>query len=482
MADPTKSPKATHWIKTQCDNFGVDDDGRSVAEIKNFIMGLSPETFDNAATAYGDAAKRLAQTLDVIDEVSGELAKIWKGKASVEAQKALRQLHDTIVNLSGGMDGMAKPMQTLADRVREHTDFVQNKPMAWSDNQFTFNDSVADFYNTIDKGVEWGSQDELAGKHLAAFNKDLYEAYARFPDYVQKDLPDIKDPMPPDPGDIKDLKFDNPYKGGRAMPTGYNGGDFTGGGFNGSGVDGNGVNGPGGGLHLDDPSKHDGGSGDVNVPGAPGGAGGSTSGGGTGGHGGTGGVDMPGGSDTSGGANMPGGGVTDPSRGGTTPGTHVTDPSKGVTDPTNGITMPGGSTATQFAGYHQPTVPDATTSSWSPTSYTSPTTSPHSPNGTTNPHGTSSPYGLYQPNGASSADGVSTTGRGEGSAAGNAQQLAARGSSVSGMGSGFPIVPHSGGGGGGEQESELQSQYWLNIDDENWTGGAYDGAVSDRLG
>ncbi|NUW30214.1 WXG100 family type VII secretion target [Nonomuraea sp. SMC257] len=481
MADSTKSPKATHWIKTQCDNFSVDDDGRSVAEVKNFILKLAPETFDGAATAYADAAERLAKTLDVIDEVSGELAKIWKGKASVDAQKALRQLHDTIVNLSGGMDGMAKPMQHLADRVREHTDFVQNKAMAWSDNQFTFNDSVADFYHTIDQGIEWGSQDELAGKHLAAFNKDLYEAYAHFPDFVQKDLPDIKDPTPPGADGIKDVNFDNPFKKGGVMPAGYNGGDFNGGGLNG-----NGINTPGGGLGLDDPSKRDGGSGDVNVPGMPGGPGGSTPGGGTGGDTGTGGVGTPGGIDTSGGVNTPGGGVTDPSQGGTTPGTHITDPSKGITDPSKGITMPGGSTATQLADYQRPNVPDATTSGWNPTSYTSPTTT--GPNSTTNPHSTSSPYGAYNPNGtynpngASTADGVSTTGRGDGSAAANAQQLAARGStSAGGLGSGFP-VGHMGGGGGGEQESDRQSQYWLHIDDEHWTEGAYDDAVSDKLG
>ncbi|GAA2320197.1 hypothetical protein GCM10010149_86280 [Nonomuraea roseoviolacea subsp. roseoviolacea] len=476
MADPTKSPKATHWIKTQCDNFSVDDDGRSVAEVKNFISSLMTEDFQGAATAYSDAAERLTRTLDVIDEVSAELARIWKGKASVDAQKALRQLHDTIVNLSGGMEGMAKPMQTLADRVREHKDFVENGTATWSNpvgDMGSWDDSVGGVYRTIDQGWEGGSQDELAGKHLAAFNKDLYQAYSRFPDFVQKDLPDIKDPTPPGADGIKDVNFDNPFKNNHAVPT-----DYTGGNFPGSGVNGYDTGGTGG-TNWDDPSKRDGGSGDVKIPGMPGGPGGSTSGDGTGGHGGTGGVNMPGGgNDTSGGVNMPGGGVTDPSQGGTTPGTHITDPSKGITDPSKGITMPGGSTATQLADYHRPTVPDATTSGWNPTNYTSPTTS--SPHSTTNPNGTSTPYGVYNSHGGSTADGVSTTGRGEGSMAGNAQQLSARGSSATGMSSGVPIAPHMGGG-GGEQGTDRQSEYWINIDDDNWTGGAYDGAVDSTL-
>ncbi|MEV0196935.1 WXG100 family type VII secretion target [Nonomuraea sp. NPDC050691] len=484
MADSTKNPKATHWIKTQCDNFSVDEGGRSVAEVKNFITMLSAETFEGAATAYSDAAGRLAQTLDTIDEVSAELAKIWKGKASVEAQKALRQLHDTIVNLSGGMEGMAKPMQTLADRVREHKDFVEGGTATWSNpvgDMGSWDDSVGGVFRTIDKGWETGSQDELAGKHLGVFNKDLYEAYARFPDFVQKDLPDIKDPVLPTDNQSKNVNFDDsPFKGNRVTPTGYSGGDFTGGGVNGDGTNGS------GGLNLDDPSKRDGGSGDVNgpgVPGVPGGPGGSTPGGGTDGGSGRGGVGSPGGIGTPGGVDTPGGGVTDPSQGATTPGSHITDPSKGLTDPSKGITTPGGSTATELADYQLPKVPDATTSGWNPNNTTWPTPSPNS---TTNPHTTSTPYGVpnpnANPNAASAADGVSTTGRFDSSSAANAQQLAARGGGAGGMGTGVPMVPMHGGGGGSEQERDRESQYWLHTDDDDWTGGALDGVVSDRLG
>ncbi|MGP3938016.1 hypothetical protein [Nonomuraea sp. KM88] len=73
MAD---SSKKTHWIRHGLGDFTVDDDGRSVAEIRTFIMSLDPDGVKTAATAYRSAASVLARTLDTIDDVSAELARI----------------------------------------------------------------------------------------------------------------------------------------------------------------------------------------------------------------------------------------------------------------------------------------------------------------------------------------------------------------------------------------------------------------------
>ncbi|MEV0591859.1 WXG100 family type VII secretion target [Nonomuraea cavernae] len=192
--------KQTHWIKKQCMNGDLDDDGRSVAEIKNFIKALDPVATETASTSYKDASARLVKTLEEIDKVSVELGKIWEGKASVEAQKALRLLHDTIVNLSDGLEKMSKPLASLSDTIREHQDFVNSNSFAWSQEwSGSWDDSTPGWFKTIDKGVEWGSQDELAGQHLRAFTNDLAKIHQQIPDTVEKNLPSITAPALPTP-------------------------------------------------------------------------------------------------------------------------------------------------------------------------------------------------------------------------------------------------------------------------------------------
>ncbi|KAB8189149.1 hypothetical protein FH608_040610 [Nonomuraea phyllanthi] len=192
MAD---SSKKTHWIRHGLGDFKVDDDGRSVAEIKTFLLSLDPDGVKTAATAYRSAATVLARTLDTIDDVSAELARIWEGDASVRTQRALRLLHVTIRDLCGGIDRMDGPLDALGETLRHHKDVVENTGGSWSKVTFdllgSINDSVPDVYRTIDHGWEFGPQDEPAGRHLRALNNDLAEIFPRFPDSVEKEPPGI---------------------------------------------------------------------------------------------------------------------------------------------------------------------------------------------------------------------------------------------------------------------------------------------------
>ncbi|MEU0565522.1 WXG100 family type VII secretion target [Nonomuraea sp. NPDC005983] len=427
--------KKTHWIKPQSERFDVDDGGRSVAEIKNFITSLEPKSAETAATAYQDAATRLATTLDALDEVSGELAKIWEGDSSVKAQKALKLLHETIRNLSDGLHRMGKPLNQLADKLREHKDFVENKSYAWSDNQFTFNDDWKDFWYTIDKGVEWGSQNELAGKHLAVLSKDLLEIYRQFPDYVQKDLPDIKDPSGSDSRDTKDTKVNfDPRDLLKQHP--YNPG-------------GNGD------LDLNGPDSPDGGGTDrSDFPG------GDTTGDGTGRDGtGADGTGQNGtGASTGGVGNGTG---IDGSRAGDRTGAdtstasapNIPDPSQmnGVGDSPNG----NDSRSTNLSDFRTPTHDGSPTLTASPTS---------SPTSYSNTNGTSS----------GGTTGVS------GSVAAPAPGASAVRAGNGAGGMGVPVVPHGGGHGGGEERaSEMFS--WLKEEDDVWTG-PVDGVVNGHIG
>ncbi|MGP3938015.1 hypothetical protein [Nonomuraea sp. KM88] len=101
----------------------------------------------------------------------------------------------TIRNLCGGIDRMDGPLDALGETLRHHKNVVENTSGSWSKVTFdllgSINDSVPDFSRTIDHGWEFGSQDELAGRHLRALNNDLAEIFPRFPDSVEKELPRI---------------------------------------------------------------------------------------------------------------------------------------------------------------------------------------------------------------------------------------------------------------------------------------------------
>ncbi|WP_113702592.1 WXG100 family type VII secretion target [Nonomuraea lactucae] len=420
MADSTKK---THWIKTSCGNFDVDDDGRSVAEVKDFITSLDPVGVETAATAYIDASTKLAATLDVIDEVSGELAKIWEGEASVEAQKALRLLHDTIINLSTGLDHMGKPLETLGAKIREHKDFVENGTATWSNpigDPGSWDDSMPGYFRTIDKGWEWGSQDELAGQHLRALTKDLYESHVRFPDYVQKELPNIQDSTVPGPDTTK---VDTPHIP-RVNPASYNG-DLSG---IGSGQ--NGLNRSGypdgsdfGRTGLDgtnDPRFPDGTRdpdqlrlpGDQNGPGDPTNQG-------------TGRPDQNG---------QPGVSSTNPKFPDNPNGTHLNG-----TDPRS----------TNLSDYTPPKIDNSPNSPFSPTS-TNPSTS-------------------YAPNSSPISGTGPGTGLGHGLTAGDAAALrAANGANGTG-GMGMPMLPLGATGTGGEERTN-ETSTWLKEEDDVWVG------------
>ncbi|MFB4267859.1 WXG100 family type VII secretion target [Nonomuraea sp. GTA35] len=176
--------------------FSVDDDGRSVAEVKDrFLLRIDPASVSKAGAAYVDAATKLEKFNEVVRSAAVEMAKVWEGPASVTAQQALRTLHATIRELAQKARAFGTPLIPLGERLLDHQEFVQSNSSAWSNNSYTYNDSIPGWYKTMDKGWEYGSQDELAGQHLRLLNNDLAKAYEQFPTYVYKALPDIKDPQ-----------------------------------------------------------------------------------------------------------------------------------------------------------------------------------------------------------------------------------------------------------------------------------------------
>ncbi|MCA2224270.1 hypothetical protein [Nonomuraea aurantiaca] len=457
-----KVQKKTHMIKTSCPPLEVDDDGRSVAEVKNFVKSLDPTAVKQAGNAYLDACSTLAGAQKVIEQINVEMAKCWGGKASVEAQEALRVLHATVRELSDKLNWMGRPLQSLGERLVEHQEFMDKSGLAWSDNTFTFDDSSPGWYRTMDKGVEWGSQDELAGQHLRLLNDDLTLTYQQLPDSFHKEVPDIKDPagVPP-PVTPLNTDFSNPGgPGGPGGPgNGYNGYNDTGG-YNGTGDNG-GLGDNGRGIGSDGSNRNG-----VDTPTTPKFPNDTQTpdptGNGTTDP--TKGATVPGATDPTKGATDPTGGITDPTKGLTDPTKGMTDPTSGLTDPTKGLSAP---TSTKLEDFQPP-------SDWNPT---------HTPTSTPNSNPTiTSPNANFpsSPNSSSPSSGPLTSAGGSGGMASALPTTQAGLKAGTGNGMGMPFMP-MGGAGGGTEERTNEGGTWLTEDDDVW-GGETDGVVSDRIG
>ncbi|MGA5756862.1 WXG100 family type VII secretion target [Nonomuraea bangladeshensis] len=204
--------KKTHWLKSSCGDWSVETGGRSVEEVVTFIKGFDAKHIAQAATAYKDAHKAVGDVQKALEEQAGQLAKVWNGKASVEAQKALGVLHVTLGELAAKLQKMHEPVEALSTVVRKHQEFIDDDVKGvlgtWVNQGGllggTWDDSVAGLFSTY-SGVyngdkannDFGSQDELAGLHLQTFANDLAHVHAKIPDTVEKVLRDIDYPTGP---------------------------------------------------------------------------------------------------------------------------------------------------------------------------------------------------------------------------------------------------------------------------------------------
>ncbi|MET8988930.1 WXG100 family type VII secretion target [Nonomuraea wenchangensis] len=204
--------KKTHWLKSSCGDWRVETGGRHVAGVVSFIKGFDAQRIAQAATAYKDAHKAVGDVQKALEEQAGQLAKVWDGKASVEAQKALGILHVTLGELATKLQKMHEPVQALSTVVRKHQEFIDDDIKGimptWANQGGiaggTWNDSIPDLFATY-SGVyggdnakgDFGSQDELAGLHLQTFANDLAHVHGMIPNTVEKVLRDIDYPTGP---------------------------------------------------------------------------------------------------------------------------------------------------------------------------------------------------------------------------------------------------------------------------------------------
>ncbi|MEW9546981.1 WXG100 family type VII secretion target [Nonomuraea sp. NPDC050783] len=456
--------KKTHMLKPSCGSWATETGGRSVEEVVTFIKGFDATRIKQAATAYKDANKAVSDAQKGIEEQARELAKVWEGNASVEAQKALGVLFLTLGELADKLSKMHEPVENLANVVRKHQAFIDDDMKGimptWANQGGlaggSWNDSIPDIYSTY-TGVyggdsatgDFGSQDELAGLHLRTFANDLQHVHQQIPDSVEKVLRDISYPQPDQnpPPTVPYPKGDHPY--GNTQPGPYDGSGYQ-------GVPTGSTSGPP--FGTTDPA-----TGYPANPGYPNGT--YPPGNGPGGNG-------PGG-------NGPGGGN------GSGPGGNGTGASPNVPVP-GGSTSPGGTNpAYNPAALHQNPAATGTNPTTSLQDFNPTSANGYNPAAGANPAthpstgvpGYGSPSTAYPP-GTAGGPGTATGG-GVAGLPPNATTAATRAAT---SGTGMPFLPMGAGGGAGAQESEKQeSTTWLHEDDDVW-GSDPGSVVNSRIG
>lgn len=432
-----------HSFKTSYSS-AVDTGNRNVEEVVTFIKGFHVPSIKEAANSYEDAASAIKKAKELLKDEAVKLARVWDGKASVEAQTALGILYVTMEKLAEKLEDMQKPLNSLADMVREHKAFVEDTwkgvMPTWANQDIgTWNDDIPDFWSTYtgyfgDDGkvvnqakADGGSQNNLAGDHLKVFAKDLSHIHQAIPATMKKSLRELSPPEPPKDGP-QQITYPTGNTGGPSSPFPSGGADLSGG-RNGVGA----VNGPD--LGAYDPS-----TGFVRTPGVDPNAGHPP------------GTTVPTGSTTPVSSTNPSG--TDVP---TYPGAG-TPPSVGDTPGLNRDPSGDGAGSTTSLADYKPTTPGIT----SPTSTTSGYNTPTHPT-------TPGTYGTY--------GGTSTGG---GVVPGQPTSLSTR--AGTGVGGGMPFLPMSGAGGagGGGESKDRESTTWLHEDDDVW--GDDTGSVSSRIG
>ncbi|MGI5269190.1 WXG100 family type VII secretion target [Nonomuraea sp. CA-218870] len=448
--------RETHQLKVG-GGWDARTDGRNVEEVVNFIKGFNVGSITGAADAYKNAHAAVEKAREDIKAQAYKLAEVWEGKASVEAQRGLYQLYQTMGELAAKLKAMHTPLDNLGNVVRQHQAFIDDTwkgvMPTWANQSIgSWNDSVPDVYSAYtgyyngdgkeanDAKTDFGSQDELAGLHLRTFGNDLAHVYNAMPEKVDTSLRDLTTPKP-------NLETPPPitYPPG-AQPTGTSPGNGP---YNDP------YNGPYGG-----PSNP---SNPIVAPYNPDTSGPNTPG-----------LNDPGLIDPIG---------TDPNGPnppvGTTPGTGATPPIHGEglnRNPATDIPDPN----TSLADYNPSTTGHTPPNTTNPLSTTTGTT----PNGTTPTNGftpTTSGYNATTGNTPRASTGLTPGAYGGGGRGASGLPQATTISTRAGTGM-PPFMPMGGmgGAGGGGENQERESTTWLHEDDDLW--GDDTGSVNSRIG
>ncbi|MFI7616285.1 WXG100 family type VII secretion target [Nonomuraea terrae] len=409
-------------------------------EIKGWLDGTDPGYISGTGQTYMNAASKIEQAVNALEEHAGKILNIWTGPDAVQARTALELLHASGSELRGKLSLMGQALQTYSGHLSDARTKVNEE-------------------QDVPAGVGTESEAEVvkealenthAQRTLYDLNQQIKSIYdLTVPHEVSFELPTVT--LPEAPAETRDPRY--PNGSGTRSPT-----------FGSSGYDGGG--------------SYGGGSGSTGSYGIGDGSGGSGSNSGAGGAGGSGsggqnaGGPNPGDSDPGGpiGSVPTGPDTGDPATPGPVTGDPGTNPVPGqpqvpgagdtvpsviggdsttVTDGVNG-TDP---TRTDMAGYQPPAATSLTTPTLTP-----PSTSLVPPSAIHTPTPVGSP-GLPSVIGSPSAGGGTVT-----------SLVSGAGRGIAGSPTGMPFMPFMGGGAVGDH-TDLERSTYLSEDASAWACG-----------
>lgn len=423
----------THQLKNNYPNWPAETGDRVVEEVANLIKNFNLDSIRRAARSYNDAADALDTAKESLKEEAVKLAKVWEGKASVEAQTALGLLWVSMDELAKKLRAMHKPVDELGKVVEGHQGFVNDEfkgilPTwvnqglgdigSFTDDWYDWNSTYTGYYNGNAATSEWSTPNKMAAQHLKIFTEDLQQVHELVPGSVEKVLRDIKPPAGP-PQTPPPVTYPTNYPQGPSPYTPTNDGPAFNGDPNNPGYN------PGGpDLGTDDPGS---------------------------------GYDTP---------QVPGYDPDGTNPDGTNPdGTNPGDPNNpGGTQYPDGTTYPPGGTTTTDPSVNPAGLdPSANPNDPRNTSLADYTPNPYSTVNTANPTTGYLPTTGYTP-GTTGGGGTAVGGNAMGP--GPATSIGTR----AGTGMGMPFLPMggAGGAGGGGERSDRESTTWLTEDDDVW--------------
>ncbi|PZG17910.1 WXG100 family type VII secretion target [Nonomuraea aridisoli] len=421
-------------------------------EIKGWLDGTDPGYVSGAGQTYMNAASKIEQAVNVLEEHAGKILNIWTGPDAVQARTALELLHASGNELRSKLSLMGQALQLYSGHLsdaRTKVNEEQNVPAGVGTESET-------------RVVKEALENTHAQRTLHDLNQQIKSIYdLTVPHEVSFELPTVS--IPEAPAETRDPRY--PTGSGMRGPTfvssGYDGGGSYDGGSGYTGSYGTG-GGSGSGSNPGSGSSGGQGSGGQSVGGTnPGGTNpGGTHPGGT----------NPGGSDAGGGP-----GAGDPA----TPG-PVTDPGANPVSgqpqvPGVGETVPpviggDGTTVTDGVNGTDPTRTDVASYQPPATTLTNPTfappgTSPISPSTSLIP-----PSTIHTPTPVGSLGLPSVIGS-PGVGGGPVTSLVSgAGRAVPGSPNGMPFMPFMGGGAVGDH-TDLERSTYLSEDASAWTCG-----------
>lgn len=434
----------------------------SKSEIKSWLDATDPGYVSGTGQTYLDAASKIEQAVNALEEHAGKILNVWTGPDAVQAKSALELLHASGNELRGKLALMGEALHEYSGRLVEARTEV-NKEQAVPAGLGT---------EAEVRVAKEGLENEHARSTLKKLNDQIKFVFdVMVPHEVSVELPTVS--IPEAPVETRDPRY----------PTGSGSGGPS---FGSSGYDGGGSYGGGSGSY-----------------GTGGGSGSSASGGGSGGSGSGGsgsggqgpGGQAPGGTNpdgaTPGGANPdgtnpdgtnPGGtnpdggpGAGDPAAPGPATGEPGTNPVPGQPQaPGYGDTVPpviggDGTTVTDGAAGTDPTRTDVA-SYQPPTTITNPAIT--HPSTTLTPPSTSvlPPSTIHTPTPAGSPGLPSVIGSPGGGGGTVTTLVSGAGRGVSGSPSGMPVTPFLGGG-AADDHTGLERTTYLSEDASAWTCG-----------